>query len=275
MIRASASVAIDQRKMRADAHPRADAERQIGETIRRQAPATGSALEQTRSDRARVFRADAIAMARSGSRHVFLIGISSDDVGSARRARNQKCRRIIAAWFSSTTARVNFNRSRSASPSADTLPGFVGQLLLCDRIERQQIQRPEQRRGGGFVAGENHGRDLVAKLGLAEGLAGYPDRAPRSSDRTGRAPARPPAFPGRAAFRHQHADELRPPLAEARPRKIPAGPASYAGNTRSKKCGRASRSAYSMTKSRKGRAVTLHPERKHRADRRSRASSAA
>ena len=95
--------------------------------------------------------------------------------------------------------------------------------------------------GGGLVAGENHGRDLIAELRLAEGLAGF--RIARRVQQVEQI-ARRRAFrlSSGATFRHQHADEGRPSLAETRPREIPRRRPIARQHQCSRKSGRASRS---------------------------------
>ena len=123
------------------------------------------------------------------------------------------------------------------------------QAVLGDGIERQQIERPEQRRGGGLMAGEDHGRDLIAKLLVAEAFAAFGvARGAHQIEQVAR--RRAFAFAGGAALRHQFADEPRPSLAETA-REKSCGVGQPSGNSRSRKCGRASRSPYSITKSRR------------------------
>ena len=163
---------------------------------------------------------------------------------------------------SSITARVNFSRSISSAPFDGRALHLGGQLLLRGGIERQQIERPEQRGRGGLVAGEDHGRDLVAELLVGEGLRRSRDRAPRPSGRTGRAAARPRSCRRRgarpSAWRRTRVQRLR-----KRARAKSCGLGQLSGSSRSRKCGRASRSPYSITKSRKAAPCAIHAEREH------------
>ena len=162
---------------------------------------------------------------------------------------------------SSTTARVNFSRSISSVAVDRRVATSAARLLLGRGIEREQIQRPEQRGGGGLVAGENHGRDLVAELFVGEGLRRSRDRAPHPSDRTGRAAARPRSCRRRGA----------PPSACRRNASIACGSARGKNPA-----GSASPAAAAVEQMRprqplaifhheiaQGRAVTAHPEREH------------
>ena len=92
---------------------------------------------------------------------------------------------------SSITARVNFSRSISSAPLTVAPLTSAASSSCVAGIERQQIERPEQRGRGGLVAGEDHGRDLIAELFVGEGARRFRDRARRPSGRTGRAAARP------------------------------------------------------------------------------------
>ena len=64
--------------------------------------------------------------------------------------------------------------------------GFGGDGGLGVRIAGGEVEAPEQGDGGGFVAGEDHGGDLVAELGLGETGAGLGVPRRRREDRTGR-----------------------------------------------------------------------------------------
>ena len=150
---------------------------------------------------------------------------------------------------SSTTARVNFSRSMSSAPSIGGALHLGREFLLGRGIERQQIERPEQRGRGGLMAGEDHGRDLIAELLVGEGRAGLGiARGAHQVEQIAR--RRAFVLAGGAALGHQHADESRPALAEAGAGKIPRASASPAaapgrGNADAPGC-----SPYSITKSR-------------------------
>ena len=128
---------------------------------------------------------------------------------------------------SSTTARVNFSRSMSSAPLT-VAPLHLGrQFVLGCRIERQQIERPEQRGGGRLVAGEDHGRDLIAELFVGEGFAGF--GIARSAHQIEQV-ARRRAFvlAGGAAFGHQHGRRTRSSACGNGRGRNPAGSASSA-----------------------------------------------
>jgi hypothetical protein len=69
------------------------------------------------------------------------------------------------------------------------------------------------------MAGQNHGRDLIAELRIGEGLAGF--RIARVTHQVEQVACRRAlVLAGGAAFGHQHADEGRPALAETGAGKI-------------------------------------------------------
>ena len=162
---------------------------------------------------------------------------------------------------SSTTARVNFSRSMIERAVDGRALHLGRQFFLGGGIERQQIERPEQRGRGGLMAGEDHGRDLIAELFVGEGRAGLGiARGAHQVEQVAR--RRALVLAGGAALGHQHADECVQRLRK-RARAKSCGLGQLSGSSRSRKCGRASRSPYSITKSRKRRAVAIHPEREH------------
>ena len=127
---------------------------------------------------------------------------------------------------SSITARVNFSRSISGVPGCRA-PCFGGDLLLRGGIERQQIQRPEQRGRGGLVTGEDHGRDLVAELLVGKRLAGFGiARGVHQIEQVAR--RRAVFLPAARRSAISIATKARPALAEARAARNPAASATTA-----------------------------------------------
>jgi len=258
MILASASVASTS-EMRADADARACAERQISETIGR-----GCGRHEALGDeRVRVAPQFLMPVQQPGCNQyhvVFADRYACDYIGAGGRACNQERRRIEAHGFVDHGA-GELQPIKLNSVSRHRLSRFFGQTLLRHGVERQQIERPEQRRGGGLVTGQNHGRDLVAELFVGERLSrlGIACRI-HQVEQIARRRAR--LLSCGATFLHQHADELRPAPAEARPGKIPrARPGERQDHVQQvRPCQRIAIFHHEVAQ---GCAVAVHPEREH------------
>jgi len=206
-------------------------------------------------DPATIFHADAAAM-RDQDDVIFPDREAGNGVWAARGARDQKRRRIQPHGLVDH-GRVNFSRSMSAA-SFVPRPAPRRQLLLCRWIEREQIQRPEQRGRRGFVTGEDHGRDWSPSCS-SENAAPFRIAAAPSVEQVAR--RRVGILAGGAALRHQHRHEAVQRLRK-KPREISCGLGQFSGNSRSRNAA-APASYRTPSRNHARSAVAVHPEREH------------
>ena len=166
---------------------------------------------------------------------------------------------------SSTTARVNFSRSTSSAPLTAAPVDLGGQLrpasrdrAPADRATRTARSRWSRGRRGSWSRPDRRAVRRV-KASPVSGSRAAPIRSNRSR---GGASC---VLAGGAALGHQHADETRSSACGSGARAKSCGLGQLSGNSRSRKCGRASRVAIFHHEVAQRGAVAIHPEREHRA----------